>query len=61
MIGAGLFLGIGNSIHVAVPGGVILTFSLNGLIVIFTTLSYAELSSANPLLSHGLSGVCFWR
>ncbi|MBU4495948.1 MAG: APC family permease, partial [Acidobacteria bacterium] len=48
MIGAGVFLGIGNSIHEAGPGGVLLTFSLNGVIAIFTALSYAELSSAIP-------------
>jgi APA family basic amino acid/polyamine antiporter len=48
MIGAGVFLGVGNSIHIAGPGGVILTFSLNGLIALFTAMSYAELSSAVP-------------
>lgn len=48
MIGAGVFLGIGNVIHVAGPGGVLLTFTLNGVIAIFTALSYAELSSAIP-------------
>jgi len=48
MIGAGVFLGIGNAIYVAGPGGVLLTFSLNGAIALFTALSYAELSSAIP-------------
>jgi len=48
MIGAGVFLGIGNAIYVAGPGGVLLTFSLNGVIALFTALSYAELSSAIP-------------
>jgi APA family basic amino acid/polyamine antiporter len=48
MIGAGVFLGIGNVIYVAGPGGVLLTFTLNGVIAIFTALSYAELSSAIP-------------
>ena len=48
MIGAGVFLGIGNAIHKAGPGGVILTFTLNGIIALFTALSYAELSSAIP-------------
>lgn len=48
MIGAGVFLGIGNSIYVAGPGGVLLTFLLNGVIAMFTALSYAELSSAIP-------------
>ena len=48
MIGAGVFLGIGNSVRVAGPGGVILTFSLNGVLAIFTAMAYAELSSAVP-------------
>lgn len=48
MIGAGIFLGIGTSVRVAGPGGVILTFALNGVIAIFTAMSYAELSSAVP-------------
>lgn len=48
MIGAGVFLGIGNSIYLAGPGGVILTFALNGIIAIMTAMSYAELSSAIP-------------
>jgi len=48
MIGAGVFLGIGNSIYIAGPGGVLLTFTLNGIIALFTALSYAELSSAIP-------------
>ena len=48
MIGAGVFIGIGNATRVSGPGGVILTFALNGLIAIFTAMSYAELSSAIP-------------
>ncbi len=48
MIGAGVFLGIGNAIHEAGPGGVLLTFGLNGVIAIFTAMAYAELSSAIP-------------
>lgn len=48
MIGAGVFLGIGNSLHVAGPGGALLTFALNGVIALFTAMSYAELSSAIP-------------
>ena len=48
MIGAGVFLGVGNAIRIAGPGGVILTFALNALIAMFTAMSYAELSSAVP-------------
>jgi amino acid transporter/nucleotide-binding universal stress UspA family protein len=48
MIGAGVFLGVGNSIFMAGPGGATLTFALNGVIAMFTALSYAELSSAIP-------------
>ena len=48
MIGAGVFLGVGNSIFISGPGGATLTFALNGVIAMFTALSYAELSSAIP-------------
>ena len=48
MIGAGVFIGIGISTHKAGPGGVVLTFALNGLIALFTAMSFAELSSAIP-------------
>ena len=48
MIGAGVFLGVGNAIYYVGPGGVLLTFALNGLLAIFTAMSYAELSSAIP-------------
>ena len=48
MIGAGVFLGTGKAIGYAGPGGVLITFSLNGIIALFTAMSYAELSSAIP-------------
>lgn len=48
MIGAGVFVGIGLSVVEAGPGGLLLTFALNGLIALFTAMSFAELSSAIP-------------
>ena len=48
MIGAGVFVGMGNAVAYAGPGGVMLTFALNGVLAIFTAMSYAELSSAIP-------------
>ncbi|MCF7975910.1 MAG: amino acid permease [Phycisphaerae bacterium] len=48
MIGAGVFLGMGISISKAGPGGVVLTFAFNGLLAVFTAMSFAELSSAIP-------------
>jgi basic amino acid/polyamine antiporter, APA family len=48
MIGAGVFVGIGLSVVEAGPGGLLLTFGLNGLIALFTAMSFAELASAIP-------------
>ena len=48
MIGAGVFIGIGLATKKAGPGGVILTFALNGALAVLTAMSYAELSSAVP-------------
>jgi len=48
MIGAGVFIGIGISLGEAGPGGLVLSFALNGLIALFTAMSFAELSSAIP-------------
>ena len=48
MIGAGVFIGIGISMGLAGPGGVAMTFALNGVVALFTALSFAELSSAIP-------------
>ena len=48
MIGAGVFIGMGITIHEAGPGGVVLTFAFNGLLAVFTAMSFAELSSAIP-------------
>ena len=48
MIGAGVFVGIGITVPKAGTGGLLLTFALNGLIALFTAMSFAELSSAIP-------------
>jgi amino acid transporter/nucleotide-binding universal stress UspA family protein len=48
MIGAGVFIGVGNATQQAGPGGLMLTFALGGMLAIFTAMSYAELSSAIP-------------
>ena len=48
MIGAGVFVGIGLSVQGAGTGGLLLTMALNGLIALFSAMSFAELSSAIP-------------
>jgi len=48
MIGAGVFVGMGICMGLVGPGGLVLTFALNGLIALFTAMSFAELSSAIP-------------
>jgi amino acid transporter/nucleotide-binding universal stress UspA family protein len=48
MIGAGVFVATGIAIGKSGPGGIILAFALNGLIAIFTAMSFAELCSAMP-------------
>lgn len=48
MIGAGVFVATGIAIGNAGTGGILLAFSLNGLIAIFTAMSFAELCSAIP-------------
>lgn len=49
MVGAGVFLGIGNSVNIAGPGGALLTFAFNGVIALFTALSYAETQFGHSL------------
>ena len=48
MIGAGVFVGIGICMEGAGPGGLLVAFALNGLIAVFSAMSFAELSSAIP-------------
>jgi APA family basic amino acid/polyamine antiporter len=48
MIGAGAVIGMGHSVRLAGPGGTLVAFALDGLIALFTAMSYAEMSSAVP-------------
>lgn len=48
MIGAGVFVATGIAIGVSGPGGILISFSLNGLIALFSAMSYAELASGLP-------------
>ena len=48
MIGAGVFVATGIAIGTSGSGGILLAFALNGLIAIFTAMSFAELCSAMP-------------
>lgn len=56
MIGAGIFVLTGISMGQAGPAAVI-AFALNGVVTLFTALSYAELSSAIPEAGGGYSFV----
>jgi APA family basic amino acid/polyamine antiporter len=48
MIGAGAVIGMGLSIRLAGPGGTLLAFAFDGMVALFTAMSYAEMSSAVP-------------
>ncbi len=48
MIGSGVFVATGNSIAIGGAGAVTIAFAINGLIALFTAMSYAELASAIP-------------
>ncbi|MBN1555034.1 MAG: amino acid permease [Phycisphaerae bacterium] len=48
MIGAGVFVGIGLCMGSVGPGGLLLCFALNGLVALFSAMSFAELASAIP-------------
>ena len=48
MIGAGVVIGIGTTLQRTGAGGLLLVLALNGLLTMFSAMSYAELSSAIP-------------
>ncbi len=56
MIGAGIFVLTGLAFQAAGPGAIV-TFALNGVVSMFTALSYAELASAIPEAGGGYSFV----
>jgi amino acid transporter/nucleotide-binding universal stress UspA family protein len=56
MIGAGIFVLTGLAFQAAGPGAIV-TFGLNGVVSLFTALSYAELASAIPEAGGGYSFV----
>ena len=56
LIGAGIFVLTGMAAGVAGPAS-ILAFALNGVVTLFTALSYAELASAVPEAGGGYSFV----
>lgn len=63
MIGAGAVIGMGYSVSIAGPGGTLLAFALDGLVALFTAMSYAEMSSAIPKAGsiYNFSRIAFGR
>jgi len=57
MIGAGVFVATGIGIGIAGPGGILVAFSLNGLLAFLSVMTYAELGSALPKAGAGYSYV----
>jgi len=57
MIGAGVFVTTGIGIGAAGPGGILMAFSLNGLLALLSVMTYAELASAMPHAGAGYSYV----
>lgn len=49
IIGPGLFVGSGNALHLAGPGGILISFSLVGIIVFFVMQSLGELATLIPV------------
>lgn len=49
IIGPGLFVGSGNALHLAGPAGIIISFSLVGIIVFFVMQSLGEVATLIPV------------
>ncbi|KKY20308.1 putative amino acid permease [Phaeomoniella chlamydospora] len=49
IIGPGLLVGSGNALHLAGPGGILISFSLVGIIVFFVMQSLGELATLIPV------------
>ena len=49
IIGPGLFVGSGNALHIAGPAGVLISFSLVGIIVFFVMQSLGEVATLIPV------------
>jgi len=49
IIGPGLFVGSGNALHLAGPGGILISFSLVGIIVFFVMQSLGEVATLIPV------------
>ncbi|KAL6720545.1 hypothetical protein ACLMJK_002469 [Lecanora helva] len=49
IIGPGLFVGSGNALHLAGPGGILISFSLVGIIVFFVMQSLGEIATVIPV------------
>ncbi|KAL9594834.1 MAG: hypothetical protein Q9219_006798 [cf. Caloplaca sp. 3 TL-2023] len=49
IIGPGLFVGSGNALHLAGPGGVLISFSLVGIIVFFVMQALGEVATLIPV------------
>ena len=49
IIGPGLFVGSGNALHLAGPAGILISFSLVGIIVFFVMQSLGEIATLIPV------------
>ncbi|KAL8954311.1 MAG: hypothetical protein Q9193_007291, partial [Seirophora villosa] len=49
IIGPGLFVGSGNALHLAGPAGILISFSLVGIVVFFVMQSLGEVATLIPV------------